>query len=362
MLYRVWSLIVKELLQLMRDRVLVPALMIGMLGELLLLGYSMSQGIRRLPLAVVDLDRSAESRRLVTMLENSRTFRAQYFLTDISKVDRLLEHGKATAAVVVPRGFSTRCINSGAGWPYIQALIDGAEPAAASASLESIEGVVAAFDWREGARGVHKKDDRAPIDIRVRAWFNADLDESDYTLPSEVGFSGAAVALIVASLGIARERERGTLEQLMVTPIRPVEIVIGKAVPAVIVAFIVFMAMIGTMIVVFDVPMRGSWPLLLGLLFFYMLVELGWGLMISSISGSQRQAILMVIVMLMVELVFSGYAFPVETMPQALQVASDFVAIKHWLIIFRSILLKGVGLDAFWPICYGWRASVWSSA
>ena len=349
MLLRIWSLVVKELIQLSRDRVFTPILTLGCLTELLLVGYSTSQGIRHLPLAVVDMDQSRESRQLVTILENSRTFEAEYYLSDVSEVGLLLDHGDVAAAVVIPGDFSEKLNDADSDPPAIQALLDGSDPAAAAASLESIEGAVASLSQRQVAVQARAPGLAAPLDADLRVWFNEELNEAHYTTPSEVGFVGAAVALMVASLGIARERERGTLEQMMVTPLRPIEIVIGKTVPAIIVAVFVFSAMLGTMLGVFGVPMRGSWPLLLVLVVFYMLVELGWGLMVSSVSSTQQQAILLVMVLIMVEMVFSGYAFPVDTMPKPLQAVSDFVAIKHWLIIFRSILLKGAGLRAFWP-------------
>jgi ABC-2 type transport system permease protein len=349
MFLRIWSLVVKELIQLSRDRVFTPLITLGCLAELLMVGYSTSQGIHHLPLAVVDLDRSQESRQLVSILENSRTFNADYFLSDVSEVTPLLDHGDVAAALIIPCDFSEKLNDSRLGPSQVQALLDGSDPAAAMASLESIEGAVATFGQQKVEVLPQTPGLAAPLDADVRVWFNEELNEADYTTPSEVGFVGAAVALMVASLGIARERERGTLEQMMVTPLRPIEVVIGKAVPAIIVAVIVFQAMLATMLVVFGVPMRGSWPLLLVLMLFYMLVELGWGLMVSSISKSQQQAILLIMVLIMVEMVFSGYAFPVDTMPRPLQVVSDFVAIKHWLIIFRSILLKGAGMRAFWP-------------
>jgi ABC-2 type transport system permease protein len=153
---------------------------------------------------------------------------------------------------------------------------------------------------------------------------------------------------MIASLGIARERELGTLEQLLVTPLRGVELVIGKALPALAIAYLNFLLMLGLVVFVFKVPMRGSWALLLGIAFFYILVELGWGLMISAISKTQVQALLLAFMIMMAEVVFSGYAFPVENMPWLMQRVADIVPIKHWLLILRAILLKGAGVDIFW--------------
>jgi ABC-2 type transport system permease protein len=141
----------------------------------------------------------------------------------------------------------------------------------------------------------------------------------------------------------------GTLEQLMVTPLRPIELIIGKAAPAILLGYAEFLLMLAVVILGFGVPMRGSWPLLLVLGFCYLFVELGWGIMISAIAKTQQQALLLIFVVIMVMMVFSGYAFPVDTMLPVFQVISNFFPIKHWLLVLRSILLKGAGLADFWP-------------
>jgi ABC-2 type transport system permease protein len=167
-------------------------------------------------------------------------------------------------------------------------------------------------------------------------------------IPSELGFIAAAIAAMLASMVIARERELGTLEQLVVTPVAPSQIVIGKSVMAVSLGYTLFLLMLGMVVFLFDVPMRGSLPLLMILAFFYMLVELGWGLMISAVARTQMQALLTCFVVVMVMIIFSGYAFPVDTMPPFMQAISNIFPLKHWLIIFRAILLKGAGIEVFW--------------
>ena len=156
------------------------------------------------------------------------------------------------------------------------------------------------------------------------------------------------VALMLASLGIARERELGTLEQLMVTPLRTMELILGKALPVLVLSYGSFLIMLSLVVFVFKVPMRGSWSLLLVIAFFYLLIEMIWGLMISAVSKTQVQALLLAFTLMMVEVVFSGFAFPVENMPWLLQRVANFVPIKHWLLILRGILLKGAGVDIYW--------------
>ena len=191
--------------------------------------------------------------------------------------------------------------------------------------------------------------DEPPLDISLRVWFNEEMKASNYMIPSELGFIAAAITAMIASMVIAKEREIGTLEQLLITPIRSTELVIGKSVMAVSLGFTLFVLMLGMVVWLFDVPMRGSLSLLLILALIYMLVELGWGLMISSVANSQMQALLIAFAVIMVMIIFSGYAFPVETMPPFMQLIANLFPLKHWLIMFRSIMLKGAGLDVVWP-------------
>ena len=187
-----------------------------------------------------------------------------------------------------------------------------------------------------------------PLDVSLRVWFNEEMKESNYMIPSELGFIAAAIAAMIAGMGIAREREQGTLEQLMVTPIRPLELVLGKMTVAIVLGYTEFLLMLGMVVWLFDLPMRGSLPLLMALAFFYMIVELGWGLTVSAVSSTQMQSLLVGFAVVMVMVIFSGYAFPVDTMPPLMQMAANLVPIKHWLLVMRDIMLKGAGINLFW--------------
>ncbi|MBS1253730.1 MAG: putative multidrug ABC transporter permease YbhR [Anaerolineales bacterium] len=348
MFTRIWNLVLKELTQLMRDRLLAPFIILGPTLELIMVAYSTSAGIAHLPTAVIDLDHSQQSRALVVGLRNTETFDLRHYPSTVDALAPLVDRGSVSVGVIIPHGFAADLANTTSGPPQVQVIVDGSEPAAAQEAIGAAQGVVATFGQRVSvapaafSQGVH------PIDARVRVRFNEELKESNYTIPSEAGFMLSAIAMMVASLGIARERELGTLEQLMVTPLRPIEMIIGKVVPAIILSYIVFLLMLAISLLGFGVPMRGSWPLLLTLAAFYLFVELGWGIMASAISANQLQALLLVFVFVMIEVVFSGYAFPVENMPQVLQLVANLFPIKHWLIVFRSILLKGAGPSAYW--------------
>ena len=183
----------------------------------------------------------------------------------------------------------------------------------------------------------------------LRVWFNETLSEALYTTPAELGLMLEFTVLLFAALAFSRERELGTLEQLLVMPFSSLEIMIGKAIPVVIVGFSDFILMLTMIHFAFGVPLRGSLPLLLILAFGYLLVELGKGMVISVISRTQHQAFLLVLLVGMVDFMFTGYAAPVESMPKVLQYFANLIPAHHWLVILRGILLKGAGLEVLWP-------------
>ena len=348
MFHRMRTLITKEFIQLFRDRLLAPFILLGPLAELLMVAWSTSQGIDHLPTAVLDMDLSNASRELVVAMNNAETFET-YYVDSLDQVTDDIDRGRALAAWVVPPGFQAQLLDAGAQPPQLQLIVDGSDVAAAQTAAEAGQGLAASYGHDFIVQTMNTATGQvAPLDLSLRVWFNEELKESNYMIPSELGFIAAAIAAMVASMVIARERELGTLEQLIVTPVTPTQLVIGKSVMAVSLGYTLFLLMLGMVVWLFDVPMRGSLPLLMVVAFVYMLVELGWGLMISAVSRTQMQALLTCFMVIMVMVIFSGYAFPVDTMPPLLQTVANIFPLKHWLIIFRAILLKGAGIQVFW--------------
>jgi len=350
MLYRIWNLVIKEVIHLWRDKILLIFIILGPVSELVAVAWATSGEIEHIPMAVVDYDHSAASRGLVQALVNTRTFDDAFYPTSEEEAQKLVESGTALVLLLIPEGFTARLTDPTTGPPQVQLILDGSDPSVARTARSGAEGAIASYAQQvaQSHPGGPLADWGQVIDLRVRVWFNEELKMSNYEVPSELGFMLIAVALMISSLGIARERELGTLEQLMVTPLRNAELVIGKAVPAMIIAYLDFLLMLSLVVWVFQVPMRGSLLLLLGVAFFYLFIEIGWGLMISAFASTQWQALVSIFALMMVEMIFSGYAFPVENMPTLLRYLANFVPIKHWLIILRSILLKGAGVRVFW--------------
>ena len=349
MFTRIWNLALKELIHLWRDKLILLFVMLGPISELAMVAWATSGDIDHIPTAVVDRDRSAASRELVKSLENTEVLDADFYVQSEAEARALVDAGAALVAILIPPDFEERLV--AAGRPaQVQVILDGADPSAARAAQMSAEGAIGTFSQNVALERLGSLTSGAGevISLDVRVWFNEELKTSNYEVPSELGFMLAGIALMLASLGIARERELGTLEQLMVTPLRSIELILGKALPVLVLAYLNFLVMLALVVFAFKIPMRGSLSLLLTIAFFYLLIEMVWGLMISSVSRTQVQALMLAFAVIMVEVTFSGYAFPVENMPPLLQSIANFVPIKHWLLILRGILLKGAGVEVFW--------------
>jgi ABC-2 type transport system permease protein len=347
---RLWTLIVKELIQMMRAKALVIFVVFGPLAEMSLVAWSTAAPITNLPTVVVDQSRSEESRALLTAFYNTETFEFEHYLDDPTEATPYIESGEAVAALIIPTNYSQQLANPIGSFPEVGFILDGSDPIAATEALNSAQGVVEhlnqklAVQWNGG-----REEDFSLVQPRLRVRYNEEMKKSIYTVPSELGLILFAITVMVAGIGIARERELGTLEQLTVTPINRLELIIAKSVPAVLMGFTAFLLMLAVAMLGFGIPMRGSWTLLLTISFFFLLVELNIGLMVSAYSKNQMQALLLTFTWVMVEFFFSGYGVPVENMPNILQKIAPIFPIHHYMIIFRAILLKGVGLGAFWP-------------
>lgn len=342
MIIRITNLIIKELIQLRRDLLLLGFILLAPALQLVLMAQAVEQGINNQPVAVLDLDNSRLSRRLVTNLDNSEELRVRYHVRSASELGLLLDRGSARMAVIIPAGFA-RQVSTGRPAQSIQVIADATNTVAASISMSAASRVVDRFssDLAENQGLVVPEF----VDFRTNVRFNPTLDFRDYSIPAQLGFITYQVTLAVAALGLAREREVGTLEQLMVTPLRRSELTLGKGLPAIGVGMLNFAIMFGLGLAAFGAPMNGS-PLLLAFLtLLFVTIVVGWGLVISAISRTQQQAILIVVIQAMVEITFSGFMVPVKNMPPLLQAIAGIVPLRYYLEIVRGVMLKGAGLD-----------------
>lgn len=346
---RVLSLAFKELLHLRNDWWLPAFMLLGGALELLLVGWATSRPITNLPLMVLDHDRSAQSRQFIRELENTNTFALDEVVSDLATIEQAMNHGDISAAVIIPPDFS-ELVHSASGQPTVKAILNGAESLPARSAERAIEGVVQTW----GDRLVLSRTGLDPDMLEaffpsLRVWFNESLNEALYTTPAELGLMLEFTVLLFAALSISRERELGTLEQLLVMPFSSWEIILGKAIPVMFIGLADFALMLTMVNVFFGVPVRGSLVLLFVLAFGYVLVELSKGLVISVVARTQHQAFLLVMLVGMTDFMFTGYAAPVESMPRILQMAANLIPAHHWLTILRGILLKSSGLQVLWP-------------
>jgi ABC-2 type transport system permease protein len=263
-------------------------------------------------------------------------------------IESAMVRGEVYLALIIPPDYSEELFDPN-GHPTLQVILNGSENTPALASLRAVQGLAQEMNQKIVIQRLGLDQEQfAGFNPSLRVWFNEALSEALYTTPAELGLMLEFTVLLFAALAFSRERELGTLEQLLVMPYSSMEIILGKSIPVIIIGFTDFLLMLAMVHFAFGVPVRGSLLLLLILAFGYLLVELGKGLVISVISKSQHQAFLLVLLVGMVDFMFTGYAAPVESMPQALQLLANVIPAHHWLTILRGILLKGVGLDVLW--------------
>jgi ABC-2 type transport system permease protein len=346
MLLRIANMVRKEMIQFSRDRLLALFIILAPMLQLILLAQNTGRGIREQPVVIVDLDHSRLSRQLTADLDNTEELRVQFYSEDMAEMRRLLDTGQARLAVIIPAGFG-RNVTSAGSPQQIQIVADGTNVIAAAITMSTAAGAVTAF----AAHLAESFGLVAPefIDFRTNVRFNPTLSARDFTIPAQLGFIVYQVTLAVAALGLARERELGTLEQLMVTPLRRVELAAGKAIPAIAIGMVNFAAMLVISQVLLQVPMNGSVLLLAALTLLFVTAVANWGVALSSFSRTQQQAILLVFIQAMVEIALSGYLVPVKNLPGLLQAISRLSPLQHYLTIVRGVMLKGAGWEALWP-------------
>jgi ABC-2 type transport system permease protein len=294
MIRRVWSLVVKEFIHLRNDWWLPAFMLLGGAMELLLVGWATSRPITNLPWMVLDQDRTAASRSTITALENTGTFRTPEYVQGLEPIESALVQGQINAALVIQPGFG-RAVQSFDGEPELVILLNGAESVPAMTVLRAVEGVSAELNQRIVVNRLGLPDDQfAGFVPSLRVWFNEALSEALYTTPAELGLMLEFTVLLFAALAFSRERELGTLEQILVMPFSSLEIILGKSIPVIIVGFADFVLMLGMVHFAFGVPVRGSLALLSVLAFGYLLVELSKGMVISVMARTQHQAFLIV--------------------------------------------------------------------
>lgn len=339
---RLVQLVRKELRQMFRDPRSRRLLFVGPIFQLLIFGYAVNTDVRHASMFVVDEDATAESRRLVDVLTATGYFDVTGRGTRPAEIADALDHGRALIGVDIPRGFARRL---GQGDPAdVQLLVDGSTANTANVALGYATQIISRYALARAAPAA-----AGGVDFRVRAWYNPNLESRMYNVPAIMGNLVMMMSLLLTALALVREREIGTLEQLMVSPLRPAELIIGKTVPGAMVALIDMMVITAIALLWFGVPFRGSFLLLLVASVLFILTGLGVGLLISTVSATQQEAFMSMFLFFLPAMMLSGMMFPVENMPQALQYLTLANPIRHYLVVVRGVFLRGAGWGALMP-------------
>jgi ABC-2 type transport system permease protein len=345
---RLRSLIRKEFIQIFRDPRTLALILIIPVMQLFLLGYSATNDVRNVPMAVYDQDRGPAARSLLDAFRSADYFRLDYEVGSEAQMRALIDEGTARVGLIIPPDYSDQVMGNGSA--EVAFVLDGSDPTVASTALSSAQMIAQNHSTqitterlvRQGRSGALE----SPVRISAQVWYNPDLVSAYFMIPGVIGMILYALTSILTATAIVRERERGTIEQLIVTPIRPWELVVGKILPYVILAFIMMIEVLALGHYWFGVPVRGDLGLILGVSGLFLLTSLGIGLLASTFANTQQEAMLIVWMLLLPSLFLSGFFFPLEAMPIVLQWISYAMPLRYYLVVIRSLLLKDVSLAA----------------
>ena len=350
MFTRITAIIVKEFLQVFRDPRMKIVIFISPIVQIMIFGYAATMDITHVPTAVYDLDNTKESRDVIRLFKYSKYFDINRYLQKEADIKYILDHATIKAVIKFTRGFGQDLTGNNSA--QMQLIVDGTDSNAAQIILGYAGNIIDNYNSKvlqERAMTYLKRKDIYPtVELRDRQWFNENLYSKNFYLPGVIAMIVTLMSLILTSMAIVREKEIGTMEQLIVSPIKPIELILGKITPFGIIA-VAQMVMIATVGVLwFHIPCRGSIPFLFGATLIYLLTSLGIGLFIYTISATQQEAMMSIFLFYFPAMLLSGFAFPVANMPQWVQAITVFNPLKYYLIILRSIFLKGVGISVLW--------------
>lgn len=347
---RIRHMLIKEFIQVFRDPRMRTVIFIIPCIQTIVIGYAVTLDVRDVRTAVYDLDNTSDSRELTARFVRSGYFRVVEHVDNDEQAQDLVDRGRASAVLHINRGFSEDL--RGGRTAQLQVIVDGTDSNTAGIVLAYASGIGSAFSEQvlverfDRLSGSHR--DMNLVELRPRAWFNENLESRNYFVPGVIVIVVTLVTLLLTSMAVVREKEIGTMEQIMVTPITPTEFVLGKTVPFALIGFadVLIVTLVGTLW--FQVPIRGSIPLLLFATGLYLMTTLGAGLFISTVSQTQQQAMMSTFFFFFPAMLLSGFAFPVANMPVVVQWLTLLNPLRYFLVIVRGIFLKGIGADVLW--------------
>jgi ABC-2 type transport system permease protein len=345
---RLVFLVWKELLELRQDRRMLPIVFVAPVLQLIVLGYAATTDVKNVPMVVADADGSSASRALIQEFDASPYFTVMSTVKSVNDVPPYLEDGRAWLALSIPVGYGR---DAGAGRPTtVQVVADGTDANSTNIALGYASNLVGAYARDLLAARMPAGRLAAGLQADIRVWFNPQLESKDFMIPGVLALLLIVMTIVLASMGIVREKELGTLEQLNVTPLRRWQLVVGKLLPYGLIGIVDIFLVVGVAVFWFRVPLLGSFWLLFGLTLVFLLSTLGLGLFVSTISNNQQQAMMTAVFFFLTPMIYlSGFVFPIENMPAVIQPITYLIPLRYYLVIVRGIFLKGVGLDVLWP-------------
>ena len=351
MLERLLRMLIKEFTQVLRNPRMRAVVFVMPVVQVLIIGYAVNTDVRHVPLAVYDLDRTPASRDLLARFEGSGCFDVVRRIQVEGEIQTVLDAGDAKAVLRINRGFAEDL--DGGRTALAQLLLDGSDSNTASIILGYAARISADFNRTiieqrfSKAAGLRLEAD--PVALTWRAWFNPNLDSRNFFVPGVLAMLVAVVSIILSSMAIVREREIGTMEQIMVTPIGRLEFILGKTIPFALIGFVDVALITAIAVFWFQVPLLGN-PLFLFLgTGLYLLSTLGVGLYISTVSATQQQAMMTAFFFMLPAFMLSGFVYPIANMPKVVQWFTYLNPLRYYLVIIRGVFLKGLGMEVLWP-------------
>jgi ABC-2 type transport system permease protein len=347
---RLLGMIRKEFIQMWRDRFTLAMMLFMPMMILGIIGWAVNTDVKHMPTAVFDQSRTPESRELLHAFTNSQYFNLDYHVDSYEQITRLIDSSRAKVGIIFPPDYARLLKQQRV--TQVQVIVDASDPLVATSAINAANAIGQVGSMRIVSETLQRSAGRAtstaPLDVRVRAWYNPDLVSAIFIIPGLLGFILMQTTITITAMVVVRERERGTLEALIVSPLRRWELMIGKIVPNVLVAYAQMTFALAFGVWIFDIPIRGSLFLLYFLSLFFIMGTLGLGILLSTIARTQAQAMQMSYFIFIPSVYLSGVLFPVEAMPPLAKTVAYIIPLTYYVEIIRGIILKGIGISYLW--------------
>ncbi len=351
MVERIQPMLIKEFIQTFRDPKMMGIIFMMPIVQVLIFGYAVTTDVRHVKTAIHDLDNSVVSRELISRFEKSGYFEIVEYVENDGRATEMIDRDEVKAVLRINKGFGDS-LRAGR-TAELQVIVDGTDSNTAGIVLDYSSKISLRFSQKvlmtrfTRIRGMAQEPGH--VTLETRAWFNENLESRNFYVPGVIAIIVMLITLMLTSMAVVREKEIGTMEQIMVSPIRPFEFILGKTVPFALIGYadVVLITVIG--VFWFEVPIRGSLPLLFGATSLYLMTTLGVGLLISTVSSTQQQAMMSTFFFYFPAVLLSGFMFPISNMPTIVQWFTYLNPLRYFLVIIRGVFLKGVGLEILWP-------------